>query len=77
MMYYQYTVPNSFYELKYDVTLYEQFFYNDLIATILPCTIYSHTIFSASTESITYCQPPKIQRQEKSCLSQKSNQYLH
>jgi hypothetical protein len=49
MMYYQYTVPNSFYELKYDVTVYEQFFYDDLVATILPCTIYSHTIFPAYT----------------------------
>ncbi len=42
MMYYQYTVPNSFYELKYNVTVYEQFFYDDLVPTMLPCTIYSH-----------------------------------
>jgi len=26
MMYYQYIVPNTFYELRYDVTVYDQFF---------------------------------------------------
>ena len=50
MMYYKNQVPNLFYELKYDFTVYDQFFYDDLVATMLPCTIYSHTIFPAPTE---------------------------
>ncbi len=49
MMYYKNQVPNLFYELKYDFTVYDQFFYDDLVATMLPCTIYSHTIFPAPT----------------------------
>jgi hypothetical protein len=63
MMYYPYVVPNTdrkwriintqfpihFYELKYDFTVYEQFFYDVLVPTILPCTIYSHTISPAPT----------------------------
>jgi len=66
MMYYQYMVPNTdckwciintqfpihFYELKYDFTVYEQFFYDDLVPTILPYTIYSHTMFPAPTYKI-------------------------
>ena len=42
-------VPNLFYELKYDFPVYEQFFYDALVHTMLPCTIYCHTIFSAPT----------------------------
>ncbi len=42
-------VPNLFYELKYDFPVYEQFFYDALVHTMLPCTISSHTIFSAPT----------------------------
>jgi hypothetical protein len=49
MMYYQYIVPNPFYELKYDVTIYNQFFYNVLVATIYPFTIYSSTNFPSPT----------------------------
>jgi len=63
MMYYQYMVPNTdrkwciintqfpihYYELKYDFTVYEQFFYDDLVPTILPYTIYSHKMFPALT----------------------------
>jgi len=49
MMYYKNQVPNLFYELKYNFTVYDQFFYDDLVATMLPCTIYSHTIFPAPT----------------------------
>jgi len=49
MMYYKNQVPNLFYELKYVFTVYDQFFYDDLVATMLPCTIYSHTIFPAPT----------------------------
>ena len=49
MMYYKNQVPNSFYELKYDFPTYEQFFYDVLVTTMLPCTIYSHTIFPAPT----------------------------
>ncbi len=52
MMCYQYTVPNSFYELKYDVTVYEQFFYYDLVPTMLPCMINSHTMFPAPTVNL-------------------------
>ncbi len=40
MMYYQYIVPNTFYELKYDFTVYNQYFYDALVATIYPFTIY-------------------------------------
>ncbi len=47
MMYYQYIIPNPFYKLKYDVTVYEQFFYNVLVATMFPFTIYSY--FGAKT----------------------------
>jgi hypothetical protein len=50
MMYYKNQVPNLFYELKYDFTVYDQFFYDALVTTMLPCTIYSHTIFPAPTE---------------------------
>ncbi len=42
-MYYQYIVPNTFYELKYDVTIYDQFFYDVLVAMIFLFTIYSST----------------------------------
>ena len=49
MMYYKNQVPNLFYELKYDFTVYDQFFYDALVTTMLPCTIYSHTIFPAPT----------------------------
>ena len=63
MMYYPYIVPNTdrkwriintqfpihFYELKYNFTVSEQFFYDDLVPTMLPCTIYSHTISPAPT----------------------------
>jgi len=52
MMYYQYIVPNPFYELKYDVTVNNQFFYDALVATIYPFTIYSHTIFPAPAINI-------------------------
>ncbi len=48
-MYYQYIVPNTFYELKYNVTIYDQYFYDALVATIYPFTIYSYTIFPAPT----------------------------
>ena len=50
MIYYKNQVPNLFYELKYDFTVYDQFFYDDLVATMLPCTIYSHTIVPAPTK---------------------------
>ena len=49
MMYYKNQVPNLFYELKYDFTVYDQFIYDALVATISPFTIYSHTIFPAPT----------------------------
>ncbi len=49
MMHYQYIVPNPFYKLKYDVTVYEQFFYDVLVATMFPFTICSYTNFPAST----------------------------
>ena len=49
MTYYKNQVPNLFYELKYDFPVYDQFFYDDLVATMLSCTIYSHTIFPAPT----------------------------
>jgi len=49
MIYYQYIVPNPFYKLKYDVTVYKQFFYDVLMATMFPLTIYSYTNFPAST----------------------------
>ena len=52
MMYYKNQVPNLFYELKYDFTVYDQFIYDALVATISPFTIYSHTIFPAPTVSI-------------------------
>jgi hypothetical protein len=52
MMYYKNQVPNLFYELKYDFTVYDQFFYDVLVTTMLPCTIYSHTIFPAPTEGL-------------------------
>ena len=52
MTYYKNQVPNLFYELKYDFPVYDQFFYDDLVATMLPCTIYSHTIFPAPTKYI-------------------------
>jgi len=42
MMYYQSSSSNPFYELRYNFTVYEQFFYDDLVATILPFTIYSY-----------------------------------
>jgi len=32
--------------------VYEQFFYDDLVPTILPCTIYSHTMFPAPTNAV-------------------------
>jgi len=34
MMYYKNQVPNLFYELKYDFTVYDQFIYDALVATI-------------------------------------------
>jgi len=49
MMYYQYKVPNPFYELKYNATLYKQYFYDVLMATMFLFTIYSYTNFPAST----------------------------
>ncbi len=49
MMYYKNQVPNLFYELKYDFTVYDQFIYDALVATISPFTIYSHRIFPAPT----------------------------
>jgi len=52
-MYYKNQVPNLFYELKYDFTVYDQFFYDALVTTMLPCMIYSHTIFPAPTVSST------------------------
>jgi len=45
MMYYQYIVLNPFYELKYDVTVYNQFFM--MLSWPKLFTIYSHTIFPA------------------------------
>jgi len=49
-MYFKNQVPNLFYELKYNFTVYDQFFYDALVTTMLPCTIYSHTIFPAPTK---------------------------
>jgi len=54
MTYYKNKVPNLFYELKYNFPVYDQFFYDDLMATMLPCTIYSHTIFPAPTFKNSY-----------------------
>jgi len=42
-------VPNPFYKLKYNVTIYDKFFYDVLVATMFPFTIYSCTTFPAST----------------------------
>ncbi len=42
-------VPNPFYELKYDVTVQNQFFYDVFVATMFPFTIYSYTNLPAST----------------------------
>ncbi len=49
MKYYQYIVPNTFYKLKYDDSIYDQFFYDALVATIYPFMIYSYMIFPAPT----------------------------
>ena len=49
-MYYKNQVHNLFYKLKYDFTVYDQFIYDALVATISPFTIYSHTIFPAPTK---------------------------
>jgi len=54
MMYYKNQVPNLFYELKYEFTVYNQFFYDALVATISPFTIYSHTTFPAPTKKIIH-----------------------
>ncbi len=49
MMYYQYIVPNTFYKLKYDVTVYDQFFYYVLVDTIFLFKIYSYMNLPAPT----------------------------
>jgi len=79
MTYYQYIVLNTdrkwciintqfpihFYELKYDFTIYKQFFYDDLVPTMLPCTIYSHTISPAPTLWISKGQGKLLRNQGK------------
>ncbi len=59
-MYYKNQVPNLFYELKYHFTIYDQFIYDALVATISPFTIYSHTIFPAPTIFL-----PKVHKQSR------------
>jgi len=49
MMYYNHQVPKPIYVLKYDFAICDQYFYDDLVATIFPFTIYSYTNLPAPT----------------------------
>jgi len=74
MMYYKNQVPNLFYELKYDFTVYDQFFYDVLVTTMLPCMIYSHTIFPAPT--ILFPSRTITMNERDSWVHGKQNQFL-
>ncbi len=49
MMYYNHQVPKPIYKFEFDFTVYNQYFYDDIMATIFPITIYSYTNLPAPT----------------------------